>query len=279
MKRKINGKQWFFEDFLPNEPQKSTWGFLIEKKVFSGKSKFQKIEIFENEEFGRILVLDGTVQLSTKHEFIYHEMLVHPAMLYHRNPKKVLIIGGGDGGVLREVSKYPVKEIFLVEIDPKIIEISKKYLPSVSRGSFSDRRLKVFNQNAFGFLENYQNFFDIIIDDLTDPSGISFHLWEKRFYRKVLRAIRDEGIVSIQAGYLKEKFSEKLRKRMKEVFPNFVLHKAFVDCFPMDEHVFFLASKKINFEKISFKEIEEKFKKLNLKTRYYSPGIHFLSRI
>jgi spermidine synthase len=279
MEIKFLGQNWFFENFLSGEPKRSTWGFKIERKNLSKKSKFQKIEIFENKEFGKILVLDGMVQLSTKHEFIYHEMLVHPAMLYHKNPKRVLIIGGGDGGVLREVSKYPVKKIFLVDIDKKVIEVSRKYLPSLSAGSFEDKRLKIFNQDAFEFLKNYQNFFDVVIDDLTDPSGPSLSLWGKNFYRRIFNTMKKNGIVSIQAGYFKDKFSESLRKKMKEVFENFVLHKAFVDCFPFDEHVFFIGSKELDFDKISLKDIEKKFKKLKLKTKYYSPKIHFCSRI
>jgi spermidine synthase len=279
MRKKFLGKEWFFEDFLPGEPQKSTWGFLIEKEIFSGKSKFQKIEIFENEEYGRILVLDGEVQLSTKFEYIYHEMLVHPAMLYHKNPKKVLIVGGGDGGCLREVVKHPVKEIYLVDIDKKVIEVSKKYLPSVSAGAFEDKRLKIFNEDAFRFLERYQNFFDIIIDDLTDPKGPSLPLWGKKFYQRILRAVKKDGIVSMQAGYLREKFSSRLRKKIEKNFNFFVLHSAFADCFPMSEHVFFLGSKDFDFYKVSFDEIQRKFKKLKLKTRYYNPKIHFCSRL
>jgi spermidine synthase len=273
------GKKWFFEDFLPGEPQKSTWGFLIEKEIFSGKSKFQKIEIFENEEYGRILVLDGEVQLSTKFEYIYHEMLVHPAMLYHKDPKRVLIVGGGDGGVLREVVKYPVNEIFLVDIDKKIIEVSKKYLPSVSAGAFEDKRLKIFNEDAFKFLDKYQSFFDVIIDDLTDPKGPSVRLWGKNFYQKILRSLKKGGIVSKQAGYNREKFSNKLRKEMESVFPYFSLHSVFVDCFPMDEHVFFVGSKDVDFNKISPKKIQRKFFKLKIKTKYYNPKIHFCSKL
>jgi spermidine synthase len=279
MRKKFLGKEWFFEEFLPGESQKSTWGFLIERKIFSGKSKFQKIEIFENEEYGRILVLDGKIQLSTKFEYIYHEMLVHPAILYHKNPKRVLIIGGGDGGVLREVSKHPVKEIFLVDIDKKVIEVSKKYLSSISAGAFEDKRLKIFNEDALNFLKNYQNFFDVIIDDLTDPAGPSLSLWQEGFFKKILEALKENGIASIQAGYLKEKFSIDFRKKMKKVFKNFALHKAFVDCFPMDEHVFFITSKEPNFDKISFEEIQRKFKKLKIKTKYYNPKIHFCSKI
>ena len=163
-KRFFLKKGWFFEDFkLSTESPVFTWCTAIKRKIYSGKSQFQKIDVFDTEEFGRILALDGLVQLSIKHEFIYHEMFVHPAMLYHKKPERILIIGGGDGGALREVVKYPVKEIFLVDIDKKVINISKKYLPSVSKGGFQDKRLKIFNEDAIDFVKKYKNYFDIIL--------------------------------------------------------------------------------------------------------------------
>ena len=280
MKKKfLFGKNWFFEDFIPGEPQTSTWGFVIEKEIYSGKSKFQKIEVFETKEFGRVLALDGLVQLSTKDEFVYHEMLVHPAFLYQSNPKTVLIIGGGDGGVLREVVKYPVKEIFLVDIDREVIEISKKYLPSLSKGAFEDKRLKIFNEDALNFVKKSKNYFDIIIDDLTDPTGPSRALWTTKFYKNISRALKETGVAAFQTAYLKERFAKTARKKIRKVFPFLKVHKAFVDCFPFDEHTFSIGSKKINLDKISFNEINKKYKKLNLKTKYYSPEIHFASGI
>jgi len=273
------GKNWFFEDFVPGEPQTSTWGFQIEKEIYSGKSKFQKIEVFETKEFGRVLVLDGLVQLSTKDEFVYHETLVHPAFLYQSNPKTVLIIGGGDGGVLREVVKYPVKEIFLVDIDRGVIEISKKYLPSLSRGAFEDKRLKIFNEDALNFVKKYKNYFDVIIEDLTDPTPVAEFCWNIKFYRDIFRALKENGVAAFQSGFLKEPFAKKARKNIKKIFPFFKIHKAFVGCFPFDEHTFSIGSKKIDFDKIGFNEINKKYKKLNLKTKYYSPEIHFASTV
>ena len=280
-KKFLFGKTWFFEDFeLPTEPQTSTWGFVIEKEIYSGKSKFQKIEIFETKEFGRILALDGLVQLSTKDEFVYHEMLVQPAMFCHLRPEKVLIIGGGDGGVLREIVKHKsVKEIFLVDIDKKVIEVSKKYLPSVSKGAFKDKRLKIFNKDALKFVRRYKNYFDIIINDLTDPTGPSLGLWSAGFYKDILQALKEKGVAAFQTAYLKERFAQKARQRIRKVFPFFKVHKAFVGCFPFDEHTFSFGSKKINFDKFTFEEINKKFKKLNLKTKYYSPEIHFSSAV
>ena len=281
MKKKfLFGKNWFFEDFkIPTEPPTSTWCVLIEKEIYSGKSQFQKIEIFATKEFGRILALDGLVQLSTKDEFVYHEMLVHPALFCHQNPKKILIIGGGDSGVLREVVKHPVKEIFLVDIDKKVIEVSKKYLPSVSKGAFNDKRLKVFNADALNFVKKYKNYFDVIIDDLTDPTGSSRALWTTKFYRNISRALKENGLAAFQTAYLKEKFAKSARKKLKKIFPFFKIHKAFVGCFPFDEHTFSFGSKKINFDKISRGTIEKKYKKLKIKTKYYSPEIHFASTI
>jgi len=279
MKKIFLGKKWFFEDFLPWEPKTSTWGFQIEKEIYSGKSKFQKIEIFQNREFGKVLVLDDLVQLSTKDEFVYHEMLVHPAFIYHKNPKKILIIGGGDGGALREVLKYPVKEVFLVDIDKKVIEVSKKYLLSVSKGAFLDKRLKIFIEDALKFIKKYKTFFDIIIEDLTDPSIVAKFCWNIKFYKDIFKSLKSDGIASFQSGYLKESFAKKARKDLIKVFPYFEVRKAFVGCFPLDEHTFFLGSKKIYFGKISFSKIEKKFKKLKIKTKYYSPKIHFSSRI
>ncbi len=279
IKKFISGKNWFFEDFIPGEPTASTWGVEIKKKIYSGKSKFQDFFIFDTKEFDRIWALDGLVQLSTRHEHVYHEMLTHPALFYHKNPRKVLIIGGGDGGVLREVVKHPVKEIFLVDIDKKAIEVSKKYLPMVSDGAFNDKRLKVFNEDASEFIKNFKNYFDIIIDDLTDPTGPSLALWGTAFYKDILRALKKDGAASFQTAYLKEKFARKSREKIKKVFPFFKVYKAFVDYFPFDEHTFSLGSKKIDFNKFNFGEINKKFKKLNLKTKYYSPEIHFVSTV
>lgn len=298
MKKKfLFGKNWFFEDTKLGESPTFTWCVLPEKNIFTGKSKFQKIEIFDTKQFGKILALDGLVQFSTKHEFVYHEMLVHPALISHPNlqkalnsrakrgnqgsfgPQKVLIIGGGDGGALREVVKYPVKEIFLVDVDKKVIEVSKKYLPSLSGGAFCDKRLKIFNTDGVKFVKKYRNFFDIIINDSADPWGPSKVLWKTGFYKNISQALKGNGIAAFQTAYFQEGFAKRARKELKNVFPFFKVYRAFVGCFPFDEHTFSFGSKKINFDRLSFKKIKERYKKLNLKTKYYSPEIHFASGV
>lgn len=280
MKRKfLFGKNWFIEDFIPGETPTLTWGVISEKEIYSGKSPYQKINIFDTKEFGRIMTLDGLTQLSTKHEFIYHEMLVQPAFFYHKNPERILIVGGGDGGVLREVVKHNVKEIILVDIDRKVIEVSKKHLPTVSAGAFNDKRVRVLCQDALELVRHYQDYFDIIINDLTDPTGVSLFLWTTKFYQDIKRALKKDGVAIFQTAYLNEKFAKKSRGRIKKVFPFFNVHKAYVKCFPFDEHTFSVGSKSVDFKKFSFAEIERKYRKLKIKTSYYSPEIHFSSQV
>ncbi len=279
MKKNFFGKKWFFEGFLDHESKTSIWGFEIGKEIFSGKSKFQKIEILETKEYGKVLILDDLIQLSTKYEFVYHEMLVHPAMLCSSKIEKILIVGGGDGGVLREVVKYlPVKEIVLVDIDKKVIDLSKKYLPSVSNNAFNDKRLKILNIDAFNFVKQYKNHFDVIFNDLSEPTGPSVLLWKNKFYKDIFNAVKDEGVAAFQSEYLEEKFGLKMRKELGWIFPFLKTHKAFVGCFPFGEYTFSFGSKKIDFNKMDFKKISQKFKKEKIKTKYYSPEAHFVSQ-
>lgn len=278
-KRFILGKNWFFEDLLPSEKLDFVWGIPIKKEIYSGKSPFQKIEIFDTEKLGRILVLDGRVQLSTKHEFKYHEMLVLPAMFFHPSPQRVLIIGGGDGGALREIVKMPVKEVYLVDIDRKVVELSKRYLPSVSAGSFNDRRLKLFHEDGLKFVKKYKNFFDVIFIDSTDEAGPSEPLFKKGFYRNVFRSLKRNGIMAAQTGFTFDKWGIAASKRIAKIFPFSERINVFVECYPSGVQTFFIGSKKINLGKINLKKIKTKFKKLKIKTKYYSPEIHFASTI
>ena len=281
MKKKfLFGQTWFFEDIVKGESPTATWGFFPKKQIYSGKSKFQKFEIFETAKFGRIFFLDGLTQCSTMHEYVYHEMLAHPAFFYHPKPEKILIIGGGDGGVLREVVKYQtVKEIFLVDIDEMVTKVSKKYLPSLSNGAFRDKRLKIFFEDALNFIKKYTDYFDIIINDLTDPTGVSLNLWSNAFYKDIFHALKENGIASFQTAYLNERFAKRARGEIQKVFPYYKMHKAYVGSFPFDEHTFSLGSKHIDFTTFTLQEARKKFKKLHLQTKYYSPEIHFASTV
>lgn len=274
-------EKWLFQTSnMPYDSDTVKNGLWMKKKLYSGRSPYQKIEVYDTLPFGRILVLDGIFQTSEKEEFIYHEMLSHPPLFYCGRPKKVLIIGGGDGGVLEEVLKHPVEKVWMVEIDKKVIEVSKKYLPSISKGAFKDKRVELIIGDGVKFVKNYKNFFDVIILDLSDPWGPARKVISLEFYRGVKRALKKNGTISVQGGCLfsQRELASIVFHRLKRVFSSVVIHKAPVLLYDVGELNFTVASD-VNLKKITLKEIERKFKKLNLDLRYYRPKIHFASAI
>ncbi|MCB1315550.1 MAG: hypothetical protein KDK27_06315, partial [Leptospiraceae bacterium] len=153
---------WLDEQYRLGTSTAFAWGLKRGKTLFKSRPNMQRIEIFDNEEFGRVLALDGMMQLSTKYEYIYHEMLTHPAVLAHPKPLHALIIGGGDGGVLRELIKYPFERIVMVEIDRAVIELCEKFLPSVSNRAFRDPRLEIIIADAAAYIKTGRHEFDIV---------------------------------------------------------------------------------------------------------------------
>lgn len=273
--------QWFFEETVPGILPSIKTGIKIKKKMFSGKSPFQKLEVYDTFPFGRILVLDGIIQLSEVDEFIYHEMLTHPAMFYHSDPQKILIIGGGDGGVLREVLGHPIQEVYLVDIDKKVIDVSQKYLPFVSKGAFRNKKARIFVEDGIKFIKKFKNFFEVVIIDSTDPLGPSFGLFSKKFYQDVFKTLSKNGVLSIQSGCLFEQFRhlKKILKKIKKIFPFVKTHKACVPCLQCSNEYSFTVAAKFNLANTTLKDIEKKFKKLSLNLRYYRPEIHFASTV
>lgn len=272
--------QWFFEETLPYGDKKLIIGIKIKKKLYSGKSPYQKIQFFDTYNFGKVLVLDGILQTSVKDEFIYHEMLCQVPLFCHQNPKKVLIIGGGDGGALEEVLKHPIERVWLVEIDKKVIELSKKYLPSISKSAFKDKRTEIIIEDGKKFIKKFKNFFDVIILDLSDPLGPATDLISLKFYKDVKEALKKDGILSIQSGSLTFQLNlvALIFKRIKKIFSFFEIRKAVVPAYQVGEYGFTLASD-FNLSKVNFEDLKKKFEKLNLNLRYYSPEIHFSSTI
>ncbi|GKY97550.1 hypothetical protein MPSEU_000713200 [Mayamaea pseudoterrestris] len=162
------------------------------------RSLYQDVLVFESETFGKVLVLDGVIQVTERDEFSYQEMITHIPLYAHPNPKKVLVIGGGDGGVLREVAKHPmVEEIVICEIDKDVIDVSKKYLPQLAKG-YDDPRVKVFVMDGFKFLAENQGEYDVIITDSSDPVGPASVLFETPFYDAMYASLREGGIVCTQ---------------------------------------------------------------------------------
>jgi len=174
----------------------------VEEVLFKGRSEYQDVVVFKSKTFGTVLALDGVIQLTERDEFAYQEMIVHLPLCAHPNPKKVLVIGGGDGGVVREICRHDcVESIEMVEIDKMVPEMSKKYLPTVST-HFDDPRLKLYFEDGCKFLESKTAEYDVIIVDSSDPVGPAEVLFEKPFYTSMRKALKDGGIVCTQAECL-----------------------------------------------------------------------------
>lgn len=279
-------KKWFCEKVaLGKRAGKIKHCFLIDKLVFKGKTRFQEALIFDNSVYGRILCLDEIIQFSKSDEFIYHEMIVHPAMFSHPKPENILIIGGGDGGALREVLKHSVKKVGLVEMDKSIIEISKKYLKFICKNSFSDKRVKIHHTMGEKFIRDYIDHYDLVIIDCTNPAleNISSLLYSTEFYNQVSRALKKHGIIiALGASFLDFKsFIKADFRKLKKVFPFASIYRFTMPSYHCGEYSFIAGSKTIDLEKIDFKKIEQRFKKLTKKNKlkYYSPKMHKASMI
>jgi len=203
--------------------------YKINRVLVRKKSEFQTIEIFESPSFGNILMLDGDIQISTKDERLYHEYLIHPVILAHPNPKSVLILGGGDGGCLRETIKYHnLEEIVLVDIDRNVIELSKKYLPGVNNNSFSDPRVEIVYSDAAKYLGKRK--FDIIISDLTAPIGPSVSAY-KALSEKLFDSLDETGFISIHSGWWSSKILSDFPTQIFHQLSHVILYNQWIDSF------------------------------------------------
>ncbi|MEM0080030.1 MAG: polyamine aminopropyltransferase [Nitrososphaerota archaeon] len=210
--------------------------YRLKRVLYSGKTRYQRVDIVESEDYGLTLLLDGLLQSSEIDEEIYHECLVHPVMVTHPNPRKVLVIGGGEGSTIREVEKHgTVEKIVMVDIDGELIEIVKKYIPW-SRNSFEDKRLDLFISEGREFLENQSDgSFDIVILDLTDPvpGEHAAGLYTVEFYQTVYRKLRDEGLMVTQASSISHTPNTFLSilKTVENVFPRACCYGCYIKSF------------------------------------------------
>jgi len=194
--------------------------FRVKKKVFEKQTKYQKIEIYETEKFGKVLFIDGAVQSVEKGEESYHEVLVHPALFAHPSPERVLIIGGGEGATLREVLKHPVKEVKMVDIDEEMIKVAKEYL-KFDRGAFEDERAELIIEDGLKYVKEEKGKYDVIIVDATDPGATSNPLYSEEFYSICYEKMNQESIFITQGGnciFLTPEKLIEIYKMMKSVF-------------------------------------------------------------
>lgn len=247
----------------------------VEKQLYSGRSPYQQIDVFQTKEFGKMIVLDGEIVFSEADEFIYNEMVVHVPMAVHPHVRDVLIIGGGDGGVAKVLTQYPeIVSIDVVEPDEMFIEVSKKYFPETAEG-FNDNRVTIKNMDALRFLRRFRDSYDLIINDSTDPFGHTEGLFTREFYGNCYRALREDGIMVYQHGspfYEQDEaaFRAMHRKAYKS-FPISRVYQAGIPTCPAGLWMFGFASKKYH----PLKDFDPKrWNDRNIKTWYYTTHLH-----
>lgn len=253
------------------------WGQWLENSetIYEEKTEHQNLIVFENPRFGRVLALDGAIQTTTADEPIYHEMMVHVPLLHHANPTSILIIGGGDGGILRETLRHnTVKKAVLVEIDGSVIEKSKLYLPSLSNGAFSDPRAEVIVADGTEYVKSSKEKFDVIICDSTDPMGPGQVLFTSEFYGDCKKLLNKDGIFVNQNGVpflQKEELTLTLKNR-KDHFKQVSFYIAPVPTYVGGFMAFGWASDKVY--RTGRKTLEERMKRIQGKMVYYTPAVH-----
>ncbi|MFP4457820.1 MAG: polyamine aminopropyltransferase [Clostridia bacterium] len=246
----------------------------VKEHLFSAQSDFQQIDIFDSEEFGRFLTIDGLMMLTEKDEFIYHETIAHTPMAVHPNTKKVLVIGAGDGGVIRELTRYEIIEkIDLVEIDELVIKASKQYLPQTAQ-KFNDPRVKIYIQDGLKFVRSKVDEYDLIIVDSTDPIGPGEGLFTREFYGNCFNALKEDGIMVNQHESPFYKHTtlamQRAHKRIKESFPIAMVYQAHIPTYPSGYWLFGFASKKHH----PLKDLNQSWADNGIKTKYYNLELH-----
>ena len=247
----------------------------VEKQLFSGTSDFQRIDVFESEEFGRFLTSDGSVIFSEKDEFTYDEMIVHVPMAVHPNVKRVLVIGGGDGGVARELSYYDeIEHIDVVEPDEMFIRVCREFFPDNAKG-LDDPRVVVSNRDGLRFLRGKQDEYDLIINDSTDPLGHTAGLFTKEFYGSCYKALKSDGIMVYQHGSPffdeDEDTCRAMHRKAYKSFPISRVYQAHIPTCPSGYWLFGFASKKYH----PLHDLDAKrWKARGLKTWYYTTNLH-----
>jgi len=265
------GNGWFSElsELWPGQAM----SIEVENVIYHQKSQYQDIIVFQSKTYGKVLVLDGVIQLTERDEFSYQEMIANLPICAHPAGKveNVLIIGGGDGGVVREILRHPsVKSVHLCEIDKEVVEVSKKYFPTVSSG-FYDPRVHVHHMDGFVFLQEHLNTFDVIICDSSDPIGPAESLFKKDFYQRAYDSLKPDGVLCTQAEcmWLHMKLISEMSVYVKEVFPSVEYAYTAIPTYPSGQIGFFLCSKK---QGHSCKKPTVEFKDEVL--RYYTPEVH-----
>lgn len=235
---------------------------------------FQKLEIFTTPGFGTVMALDGVIQTTTADEFVYHEMMVHPPMLAAEAVKRVLIIGGGDGGCLREVLKHPVDSVTMVEIDAAVIAASKRFLPTLSAGAFDDPRARVIVGDGLAFIAETTETFDVILVDSTDPEGPGEVLFTEAFYADCARALAPQGVLATQCGvpFLQPAGVTASFRRLRAAFSDVTFTVCAVPTYVGGLMTLGWAAKDPGLRRLGVESLRIRAQAVS--TRYYTPEVH-----
>lgn len=251
--------------------------FSVDRMLHEVRTEHQHLVIFENARMGRVMALDGVIQTTEADEFIYHEMLTHVPILAHGAAKRVLIIGGGDGGMLREVSKHAsVEHITMVEIDGTVVDMCKEFLPNHSQGAFDDARLNLVIDDGMRFVATTTEKFDVIISDSTDPIGPGEVLFSENFYQACHRCLNEGGVLVTQNGtpFMQLDTVSNTAGRMNGLFADWHFYQAAVPTYIGGSMTFAWGSTNPALRKVDAAILAQRFAASGIHTRYYNPAIH-----
>lgn len=264
-------EMWFHDEHTDNVKL----AIRVDYQVFSAQSEIQRIDVLESKEFGKILVVDGDLMLTEKDEFIYHEMISHVPMAVHPHVERILVIGGGDGGVVRELAKYDtVEQIDVVEADPLLVEVCRKYFPQMAC-SLNDPRVHIYHEDGLRFIRSKSDAYDLIIIDSPNPFGAGEGLFTKEFYGNCFNALHEDGIMINQHEspfYKEEAFQcQRMHKRIIESFPISRIYQAHIPSYPSGHWLFGFASKRYH----PIHDMDGiQWKLRGIQTKYYLPRLH-----
>jgi len=271
MIKEVPMELWYTE----NHSKEAQFSIKVEKQLYSGQSDFQRMDVFESNEFGRFFTLDGLVMITEKDEFIYHDMIVHVPMATNPKIRNVLVIGAGDGGTVRELTRYAhLENIDMVEIDQMVVDICREYFPNSTSG-LDDKRVHLFFEDGLKFVQEKKNVYDLIIVDSTDPIGPGEGLFTREFYKNCYEALTEDGIlVNQHESPFYEEYQRAMKrshKRIHEFFPVARVYQVHIPTYASGHWLFGFASKSLD----PVKDLKEEWwNSLGLETGYYNTEIH-----
>ncbi len=267
---------WWIEDLHYGYRQM----LKIEELYYDSKTESQRIMVFENKTFGRVLTLDNILQTTERDEFMYHEMMAHVPILAHGAVHSVLIIGGGDGGMLKQVVKHrAIARIVQVEIDPEVIEFSKKYLPMLSDGAFDDPRFELVISDGAKYVAEAEDKFDVIIVDSTDPVGPGKALFTEEFYTNAARLLADGGVIVTQNGIPFTQADEVINTMaaFRKLFVDYTCYTSTVPGYAGGQMCYGWGTNDPELRKVPLEVLERRYAAEKLETKYYTPEVHIAS--